>query len=182
MQWFWTTSPDLTVLGDAGLGAAQMFVDFETAKRATMLTLALQAYRLEHGELPSSLSDLVPKYFDELPIDPYSHRDFVYFPSGIPEPSTDEERGQFNYWSTPSSPTMPNVPCVWSPGATLRTMVERQIIPGQFEADGITSKKGPPIVYYLPRDKPRNYNLDSALPKYSALAHGWWFPIPEQQK
>ncbi len=184
LQWFWSTTPDLTVLGDADLGVAQMDVDFETAKRATMIRLALEAYRLDHGQLPDSLDQLVGAYFDELPTDPYSCREFVYFPSGIPQPSTEDEKKQLNsrswfFWYTDW--IIPEVPCIWSPGANLRTITQTQSIPGQAEADG-SPKEGAPIIYYVLPNTAYPYQLDSALPRYAAWARGWWFPIPEQQK
>jgi hypothetical protein len=39
---------------------------------------AVRHYTLEHGAPPKSLSELVPRYFETTPIDPYSDRPLVY--------------------------------------------------------------------------------------------------------
>ena len=52
--------------------------------RATILRLAIIAWRKDHqGQLPSSLLDLKEEYLAEVPIDPFTGTDFVYFPKGI---------------------------------------------------------------------------------------------------
>jgi hypothetical protein len=56
----------------------------KTRREATLLTLGLIAYRKEHGELPERLDQLVGEYFDELPLDPWSGREFGYEPKGFP--------------------------------------------------------------------------------------------------
>ena len=46
---------------------------WRSAKFRLMCTeLALRAYRLQTGEYPSSLADLVPSYLPEIPLDPYA--------------------------------------------------------------------------------------------------------------
>ncbi len=74
-------------VGRDGEMVVESLVAFEAQRRATLLTLALQAYRLEHGQLPESIEAIEGEFFDELPRDPYSGRDFVYFPDGPPEPA-----------------------------------------------------------------------------------------------
>ena len=40
-------------------------------------------FKREHHKLPDSLHELVPAYFDKLPIDPWGGREFVYEPKGL---------------------------------------------------------------------------------------------------
>ena len=65
-------------------GEAKMLVDTATQRRATCLVLALAAWKLEHGELPDKLDDLVGPYLTKLPPDPHSGEPFRYFRKGIP--------------------------------------------------------------------------------------------------
>jgi hypothetical protein len=46
--------------------------------RATETILALKAYKLEKGKLPSNLSDLVPAYLSQIPIDPFDGKPLRY--------------------------------------------------------------------------------------------------------
>ena len=39
----------------------------ERLRRATQLVLSLQAFRLEHGELPERLEDLVGDFLEQIP-------------------------------------------------------------------------------------------------------------------
>jgi hypothetical protein len=55
-------------------------------RHGTELQLALLAYRHEHGRLPESLEELVPEYFELLPLDPWSGREFGYEPDGYSSP------------------------------------------------------------------------------------------------
>jgi beta-lactamase regulating signal transducer with metallopeptidase domain len=48
----------------------------------TQLATALAAYRVGHGEYPRSLDDLTPRYFERLPIDPFSGGKFRYETTG----------------------------------------------------------------------------------------------------
>jgi hypothetical protein len=80
-----STVPDVRWMGVLGTISAREVIEFEARRRGTLLVLALQAYRLEHGELPKSLSDLVGPQLDRLPLDPYSGEEFRYFPNGVPE-------------------------------------------------------------------------------------------------
>ncbi len=61
------------------------WVDGAMNRNIARLLLALQAWRLEHGQLPESLQELVGVYFERLPRDPFSGEDFRYFPQGVPE-------------------------------------------------------------------------------------------------
>jgi hypothetical protein len=59
-------------------------INMKTRREATLLTLALIAYRKEHGELPRRLDQLIGEYFIALPLDPWSGRGFGYRPDGFP--------------------------------------------------------------------------------------------------
>jgi hypothetical protein len=73
--WFYSNRNDL---------AAMQMVSFEAQRRGTMLVLAIQAYRLEHGNLPKSLEEVMDADFDRWPLDPFSGLEFRYFPRGLP--------------------------------------------------------------------------------------------------
>jgi hypothetical protein len=49
------------------------------------VALAIERYRLSHGRLPSTLSDLVPEYFPAVPLDPYATTALKYkrLPNGF---------------------------------------------------------------------------------------------------
>ena len=63
---------------------ARACIDTATQRRATCLVLALAAWKLEHGELPDKLDDLVGLYLTKLPPDPHTGEPFLYFRQGIP--------------------------------------------------------------------------------------------------
>jgi hypothetical protein len=48
------------------------------------LAWAAADYRRAHNKLPAALSELVPTYFASLPVDPWTGRDFLYEPKGVP--------------------------------------------------------------------------------------------------
>jgi hypothetical protein len=50
--------------------------------RLLIAELALRAYRCEHGNGPGSLAQLLPKYLQHLPSDPFSSNPLVYHPTG----------------------------------------------------------------------------------------------------
>ncbi|HVX14615.1 MAG TPA: hypothetical protein VHC22_25735 [Pirellulales bacterium] len=51
-------------------------------RRAAALALAIEAWRLEHSEMPRTFDQLEGAYFEEVPLDPYSNRAFLWFPFG----------------------------------------------------------------------------------------------------
>lgn len=57
---------------------AYLFARAEAIDQATAAQLAIELYQREHGEPPTTLSDLVPKYLPEEPIDPFSGLPLVY--------------------------------------------------------------------------------------------------------
>ena len=85
-------------------------------RRSTQLLLALEAWRLEHGAPPESLDELVGPYFAQLPRDPYSGRNFLYFPNGLPQ------WRELDY----KSQRMIHPPVIWTCGPRLLLVFERE--------------------------------------------------------
>ena len=84
-KWRETTDRALkTVLPISPSMAGNALLVIETQRRAVRLVLALQVWRLEHGELPDSLERLVGGVLDGLPLDPFSGKPFDYRPRGVP--------------------------------------------------------------------------------------------------
>lgn len=177
MFWLEGTRPsELSQAVNYGFSKAIELADFETARCGTMLQLAIQSYRLKHGSLPKSLADLVGPSFRELPSDPYTGKDFRYYPAGIPEQMKNEfgqqERdllqadagapigvrgaGSGNWKERDLSQADAGAPGVWSEGAE------------QNNSAGFAYEN-----YWQLREQP-------------LLAATWyrgiWFPIPEQKK
>jgi hypothetical protein len=63
-----------------GMGEALQRAEFY--RLATPLAFALKAYRLDRGHYPKRLEDLVPAYYDRVPIDPFSTGPVVYRAEG----------------------------------------------------------------------------------------------------
>lgn len=57
---------------------AAKFATVEARAQVTRLALVCKLYARENGEFPSSLEALTPTYFKELPLDPYTGKEFVY--------------------------------------------------------------------------------------------------------
>jgi hypothetical protein len=47
---------------------------------ATELLVALKIYKMQNGKLPESLSELVPEFFPQVPIDDFDGKSFRYLP------------------------------------------------------------------------------------------------------
>jgi hypothetical protein len=47
---------------------------------ATQILLALKIYKMRHGTLPDSLSELVPEFFPQVPLDNFDGKPFRYLP------------------------------------------------------------------------------------------------------
>ncbi|HTU25034.1 MAG TPA: hypothetical protein VMF30_06535 [Pirellulales bacterium] len=87
-----------------------LFLREETQYRATLIVLALEAFRLEHGQLPETLDELVGDGLDAVPLDPLFAQPFLYFPKGFP-------KGVYAKGSDPrtgvsAGPSLP--PILWS--------------------------------------------------------------------
>ena len=59
------------------------YVDQLALVRMRLIELALLDFKREHHKLPDSLHELVPAYFEKLPIDPWGGRKFIYEPKGL---------------------------------------------------------------------------------------------------
>ena len=46
--------------------------------RCTTLAIAVERYRLQHGELPAALYELCPAYIDSLPFDPFTGKELLF--------------------------------------------------------------------------------------------------------
>jgi ABC-type transport system involved in multi-copper enzyme maturation permease subunit len=109
------------------------FCDGETCRRAAQLQIALAMFRLDHGEYPALLAELVPDYMESLPLDPYLGQPFQYEPHGLDRPLVP--------WSnySPFEEIAPFTPLVWSVGpgnARLKVHDRRLVRPGRDDAEG----------------------------------------------
>ncbi|MDX1962171.1 MAG: hypothetical protein SFX18_03395 [Pirellulales bacterium] len=71
----------LSLLFAYGLGngsAANINNRAQAMRRSCLLLLALDLYRRNNGQYPPQLSDLAPKYLQQVPLDPYNDKDFIY--------------------------------------------------------------------------------------------------------
>lgn len=50
----------------------------EMSRQTTLAGLAVERYRLKHGKLPESLSELVPEFLPSVPIDPFNGNQLIY--------------------------------------------------------------------------------------------------------
>lgn len=133
------------------------FAEMETRRRAVRLLLALEAWKLEHGELPATLDELVGPYLDRLPVDPYCAEPFRYFPEGLPipvDPSDLQHRARQRVEA--------GKPFVWSAGLgvvvnPVRTepLWERSMIAYTYRGD-----------------------VRQPTSEYDVWQHGWLFPLP----
>ena len=207
-----TTYPTPAGMDQYGAEVARDLVEFEALRRGTMIVLALQAYRLEHGELPKTLQALAlsgyspftpiqepgQAFFKFVPPDPFSGDQFRYFPQGIPDlpkrpdvlrPSNASADGIDNSLANTADEWRRNsivagVPGIWSTGPDL---VGRQVV----EQVAIPQKEQIPVPYKWAweRTEPQTYYWLrwpgyglNTLPNYEAWGKGIWFPIPAQQK
>jgi hypothetical protein len=78
-----TQDPNLFLVGGYGtdLEVTDLLWKIQTS-RYVRVRMALRAWQLEHGTLPDRLSQLVPEYFDRLPVDVFYGREFFYSPAG----------------------------------------------------------------------------------------------------
>ena len=183
--WLETTAPNLAYIGRNGIDAANRLAWFEADRRATIVILAIEEYRLDHGKLPKSLDQLEGEYLGAPPPDPYSGYPFVYFPKGIlvtqqemdyysskMESYTDYDQ---DWWRSQfrSPPVVPNVPGIWSTGAAVRvsynprTAVDADLI----EKGG----KGDLTSSYYSREGSRYPGSFEPV-----WLNGDWFPIPDK--
>lgn len=61
------------------LGAAvKTDLQLRARLRTAVAAMAAERYRLDHGRLPDDLQDLVPRYLDEVPLDPFTGEELRY--------------------------------------------------------------------------------------------------------
>jgi hypothetical protein len=171
-DWLPSITPDLWSTGRLGRDAARGLAEFEARRRGTLLVLALEAYRIEHGELPPSLDKLVGMYFDELPPDPYSGNEFCYYPDGFPAtliPTDAIDPSQAGYLRQRITAGQP---CVWCTGPELRAAARSGVV---VWADGKPTRlKCGDVDYYVLRQARRD---QPPLPSHVAWSWGFVFPI-----
>jgi hypothetical protein len=61
----------------------ERYVDGLATERMGLIALALIDFKREQHKLPVSLRELVPIYFSQLPVDPWTGNDFLYEPKGL---------------------------------------------------------------------------------------------------
>ncbi len=139
-EWLKTT-PLLSTQYHQGRNGEQLgrrFAWETNVRRATHLVMALEAWKADHhGELPERLNQLVGPYLDKLPLDPYTSRDYVYEPHGIPPPDNSFRRN----WEL-------SKPFLWSPGENVRpfTPARSDVNPNEpwpnFRVDDVMINRG----------------------------------------
>jgi ABC-type transport system involved in multi-copper enzyme maturation permease subunit len=122
------------------------YCDGEVCRRAAILQIALAMYRVDHGEYPERLSQLVPNYLEALPLDPYVSQPFEYESKGLDL--------LLVRWSAFSNFEQidPNTPLLWSSGAgnaRLKQWERTQPNPTTDEATGTVPEAVPELVYIL---------------------------------
>jgi hypothetical protein len=179
-QWLESTVPNLSGMGYSGFQAADNLAAFETQRRAVIIVLALESYRLDHGELPNSLEKLKGKYLAVVPLDPYSGMEFQYFPTGVPAPETDVDPNGFvrtphNELGRPGGPIEYGMPAVWSTGPEL---APETYLPTQPDGTAVDNREKSQIIVGYSLGWGRN---SLTLPKSSAWWYGYWFGVPEKR-
>jgi hypothetical protein len=99
------------------------------ARNAALISMALEAWKLEHGALPKTLDELTGSYFEKLPTDPFNGRNFRYFPDGLPVALTGQNSNGWGLWisgeeQTYLDPTFlpAKQPFLWSIGPWISDM------------------------------------------------------------
>jgi ABC-type transport system involved in multi-copper enzyme maturation permease subunit len=119
------------------------YCDNTTWRRATLLQIALALYHLEHHKYPAQLADLVPAYFEQLPLDPYSRQAFQYLPSGLDLP--------LKYWAVDGNPEVigSGQPLFWSVGVgNVRLVKWAHPFADNGEPPPDKEKPAPPVMLY----------------------------------
>ncbi len=98
MHWFATTISPARLWPDNWSREAVCLGEFISIQRATLIVLALQGWRLEHGTLPRTLDELSPAWFAHIPVDPWTGTPFEYYPDGLREQTA--WRDDMWYWGT----------------------------------------------------------------------------------
>ncbi len=122
-RWLQSTPIPGALIGDIGLSLVYVNADAETKSRGTQIAMLLHHARRESGELPKSLDDL--EVADDVLIDPWSGRQFVWYPEGIS-----------NEINTTDPPIPANTPFLFSGGPSggqLGMVPERIRVEGPFD-------------------------------------------------
>ncbi len=163
-DWLTSTCPRyLDQFGYIGLETASALARFETLRRAALIRMALISWRLKHGKLPNALGELVPEYFSEMPVDPYSARQFQYYADGVPPGHVSNVASDFDFTWDGSANLVVGERGIWSSGPRLV----------------------PTTVIDNDKEKPW-YSLrewrGADMERVTIWQLGLWFPIPEQKK
>jgi hypothetical protein len=148
---------------------AEQFRAVETARQATRVILALEAWKLQHGSLPKSLDELVGPCLDRLPVDPYSGQPFRYFRDGLKIPL---HWSQFNFDPYARGDIPVNTPFIWSTGAR----VVRNPNPLEKDTRREYSIYSDRALFMGAYDE--QYAASEAHSQYHVWESGWPFPIP----
>jgi hypothetical protein len=218
IDWVWTsqkeieqfeaTFPSPAPMEYFGSVTARSLVEFEALRRGTMIVLALQAYRLEHGELPDSLDKLADgryrsdgyarleappsakgAFFQFVPLDPFSGQPFRYFPTGLPElPKQPAVLPTTADWASGTDNTLSNLADEWKtksivagvPGiwSTGADLEGKWIEEQIYDPETLERMNSTPHLFYWLRWQG---SQQSTLPNYAAWPKGIWFPIPEEK-
>ena len=150
----------------------------EARRRATHIIFAIQAWKLDyHGELPHSLDELVAKYLDRVPRDPFTEIPFIYVREGLaPPPPLGPTRN--DAWQ---SYGFPKKPFVWSAGEKVRISWEfvdriaHRDSPGpETTAAGATIKPSDVSI----RSDNGGTHWRNPQNEYDVWLSGEWFEIP----
>ena len=170
---------DFWLVNNEVIGRVAMveLADFEESKRATLIVLALEAYRLEHGQLPATLSEIVGPYLPKLPLDPYSGRAFHYFPEGIPQPATEADAADLVEALARWPEMAAGKPGLWSPGRVLQAIPWRGT--GGWQPPEVQAIDNSQVTFYTSRQNGEDH---IRLPFYQTLRRGDWFAIPTSEQ
>ncbi len=123
-------------------------------RNAAIVSMALSAWRIEHGTLPQTLEQLVGTYFDRLPLDPYTGEAFGYRREGFPTPIR---------FGQPYAQAIPaNWPLIWSAGQN-----QCQVVLTGTNEEGLD-------VYQV-----QGINNGTIQPPAPGYSYGKAFPLPE---
>ncbi len=146
--------------------------------RATMLVLALKAWKIEHGAFPKTLDELVGPYFNQLPNDPYSGDPYLYYPEGLRIPLAEINRWNYGYshWINPTLYLETPKPILWSTSENIYFKNrEAKSILARYEIWRKQSGPGPLQFYQHVRN-----DLYTVEPKslYDLFSNGHFFTVP----
>jgi hypothetical protein len=71
------TKKPTSLLSDSGM-FIRLTAETLAFVRCTVLTIAVERYRLQHGKLPNALDDLRPAYIDSSPPDPFTGKELLF--------------------------------------------------------------------------------------------------------